>query len=383
MFCSKCGVAIEEGAKFCAKCGNQIATEHQESSKAPLVESEKKAEPKKKKSKAKLWIWLGVGTIVLRVICAMVTSDDENGRERKSSVQSQVMGDERKVDSAQEIQNAKAAIKWVKTKDSMTELQRNATFKKFKGQWAIFKGEVREVGEKVFGGTFVSLKVDRLSEFENVNIEIVVPDALKETVCGWSVGETRVLRGCIEGTGDLEDDLTCRRGEIVEEADYQKYAAQADEGGVVEGACKLKSDANPIPHVAAAQSNIDFKSEIENAKVALNWIRSKEKMTELQQETSFKKLVGLMVVFKGEVREVGEKVFGGTFVSLKVDKLDAFENINVEFIVPNSMKDVVSEWGVGETHVMRGCIEGSGDLMDDLSCKRGEIVQESVYTKNL
>ena len=54
----------------------------------------------------------------------------------------------------------------------------------------------------------------------------------------------------------------------------------------------------------------------------------------------------------------------------------------MEFIVPNSMKDVVSEWGVGETHIMRGCIEGSGDLEDDLSCKRGEIVQESVYTKN-
>ena len=381
MFCSKCGTTIEDDAKFCPKCGNQIVAEPQESVETQKLKSEKTAVPKKK-SKVKFWLWLGAGVLVLRVICAVFTSDGENTSVKKSSP-SHVPTVERKADPVQEIQNAREAIKWVKGRESMTELQREAAFKKLKDQWAVFKGEVREVGEKMFGGTFVSLKVDRLNEIENVNVEIVMPDTLKETVSGWSVGETHVLRGYIKGTGDLQDDISCSQGGIVDEADYKKYATQADQKTEVEVPRQSEPDARLVPSTSTAHADVDLKSEIENAKAAINWIKSKEKMTELQQEASFKKLVGRMVVFKGEVREVGEKMLGGTFVSLKVDKLDAFENINVEFIVPNSMKDVVSEWGVGETHVMRGCIEGVGDLEDDLSCKRGEIVQESEYTKNL
>lgn len=263
-------------------------------------------------------------------------------------------------------------------------MQQDAQFKKLKGQMVVFKGEVREVGEKMFGGVFVSLRVDRLDELENINIEFIVPNSIKDQVVTWNVGETRIMRGRIDGIGDLEDDLTCKGGAIVSEAEYQggsNLATPAITTDIQQAPEKTKTSSVNVANEKPKTE--DLKAAIENARRAISWIKAKEEMTELRQEAELKKMKDMLVVFKGEVREVGEKVFGGTYVSLKVGRLNEFEDINIEFIVSGSTKEAASNWSVGETHILSGRVLGSGDITDDLTCKNGQIVTDEEYRKSL
>lgn len=132
------------------------------------------------------------------------------------------------------------------------------------------------------------------------------------------------------------------------------------------------SKAQPAP--------MDLKAEIKNASDLIDWIKIRKDQTEIQKKDAFSKLKGKMVVFRGEVREVGKTAFGGKpFVSLKVGKLDMFENINIQFNFKDSQASTVAAWGKGETHILRGRIKGSGDLQDDASCDNSEIVPDEKF----
>lgn len=129
-----------------------------------------------------------------------------------------------------------------------------------------------------------------------------------------------------------------------------------------------------------ANKPMDLKSEVQNASDLVSWIKVREDQTEIQRNDTFSKFKGKMVVFRGEVREVGKTVFGGRlFVSLTVGELNEFENINIQFNFKNSQETMVAAWGKGETHVLRGRINGRGDMFDDVSCDTVEIVQEEKY----
>ena len=141
-----------------------------------------------------------------------------------------------------------------------------------------------------------------------------------------------------------------------------------------------KNDTEPATHTVPTE----LKAEAKNAEDLIKWIRARDKQTEFQREASFEKLKGKNVVFRGEVRDVGTTAFSGeTYVSLKVARLNMFENINIQFNVPASLKPTVSAWSKGEIHVMKGRIEGTGDLEDDAMCVSADIVSEEEYRKNI
>ena len=134
-------------------------------------------------------------------------------------------------------------------------------------------------------------------------------------------------------------------------------------------------------HSKKAQSApMDLKAETQTASELVDWIKVRKDQTEIQKKEAFGKLKGKMVAFRGEVREVGKTAFGGKpFVSLKVGKLDMFENINIQFNVKESQASTVAAWNKGETHILRGRIKGNGDLQDDASCDNAEIVSDEEY----
>ena len=95
----------------------------------------------------------------------------------------------------------------------------------------------------------------------------------------------------------------------------------------------------------AQSAPMDLKAEIKNASDLIDWIKVRKDQTEIQKKDAFSKLKGKLVVFRGEVREVGKTAFGGKpFVSLKVGKLDMFENINIQFNFKDSQASTVAAW---------------------------------------
>ena len=125
---------------------------------------------------------------------------------------------------------------------------------------------------------------------------------------------------------------------------------------------------------------MDLKAETQTASELVGWIKARKDQTEIQKKEAFGKLKGKMVAFRGEVREVGKTAFGGKpFVSLKVGKLDMFENINIQFNVKESQASTVAAWNKGETHILRGRVKDSGDLQDDASCDNAEVVSDEKY----
>ena len=125
---------------------------------------------------------------------------------------------------------------------------------------------------------------------------------------------------------------------------------------------------------------MDLKAETQTASELVDWIKARKDQTDIQKKEVFGKLKGKMVAFRGEVREVGKTAFGGKpFVSLKVGKLDMFENINIQFNVKESQASTVAAWNKGETHILRGRINGSGELQDDASCDNAEVVSDEKY----
>ena len=63
MFCSKCGVQLEDGAKFCGKCGETTFRLNEE----PLKAVEKKRVP------SLVWVLLGVNLVVVIIIIVFIT----------------------------------------------------------------------------------------------------------------------------------------------------------------------------------------------------------------------------------------------------------------------------------------------------------------------
>lgn len=123
---------------------------------------------------------------------------------------------------------------------------------------------------------------------------------------------------------------------------------------------------------------INPAAELKKAYELISWIKSQDKMTELQRKQMFGKLKGQMVIVVGEVREIGKTTFGSkTFVSFTVGKISTFEKANIQFNIPDSLTSTVIGWQKGETHVMRGCIKEIGDLVDDVVCDKAEILDKS------
>jgi hypothetical protein len=68
-----------------------------------------------------------------------------------------------------------------------------------------------------------------------------------------------------------------------------------------------------------------------------------------------------------------------TYVSLKVGSLNMFENINIQFNVPESLKTTVGSWARGEIRILRGTIKGQGDMEDDAVCENASVVDSAKY----
>jgi len=161
-----------------------------------------------------------------------MSSDSDEDKKGKSSQSQQAP------DLKAEIMNAADLITWIKTKDKQTEMQRDESFAKLKNKYVVFKGNVRNVGQTAFGGkTYVSLRVDKLDMFENINVQFNVPESLKGAVSGWMKDEVRIMRGKITGTGDLEDDACCSDGSIVSEEQYAEAG-----GSTASGSKDIKSE---------------------------------------------------------------------------------------------------------------------------------------------
>ncbi len=171
--------------------------------------------------KAVVW-----GIVWMLNVCAVSGcwfSSDSDADKKKQQSQGQ-QAPNRKA----EVKNAADLIAWIKIKNKQTELQRKESFAKFKNKYVVFKGNVRNVGKTAFGGkTYVSLRVDKLNMFENINIQFNVPDALKDTVAAWMKNEVYVMRGQVTGSGDLEDDAVCSNASVVDDAKYAEVAPNA------------------------------------------------------------------------------------------------------------------------------------------------------------
>ena len=140
-----------------------------------------------------------------------------------------------------------------------------------------------------------------------------------------------------------------------------------------------EKEEKPIP--------MDIGAEIKTGIKMIEWIKVRDKMTDLQNDEIFKGLKGQMVIVSGEVREIGKTTIGDhTFVSLMVDKKSTFKNVNVQFNVPDSLARTVIKWQKGEGHFMRGRVNAHGDLVDDIVCEKAEILDENevflVWIKN-
>ena len=132
---------------------------------------------------------------------------------------------------------------------------------------------------------------------------------------------------------------------------------------------------------------MDIDAEVKTGTLMIDWIKIRDKLTDLQNEECFKEIKGKMVIVSGEVREIGKTTIGNhTFVSLKADKKSTFKNVNIQFNVPDSLASAVIKWQKGESHVMRGCVDALGDLVDDVVCEKAEILDENeefrVWVKN-
>jgi len=64
---------------------------------------------------------------------------------------------------------------------------------------------------------------------------------------------------------------------------------------------------------------------------------------------------------------------------LKVGSLNMFENINIQFNVPESLKTTVGSWARGEIRILRGTIKGQGDMEDDAVCENASVVDSAKY----
>ena len=134
---------------------------------------------------------------------------------------------------------------------------------------------------------------------------------------------------------------------------------------------------------AAKQGELaNFIGEIGNGDDLIAWLKGKRDQTDIQNNETFAKMKGRMVVLRGEVKNIGQTMFSSkTYVSLHVAKVGMFDYIDVQFNVPDSLKPTVTAWMKGETHIMRGKLISRGDLVDAAKCDDGEIVSEEKFNE--
>lgn len=120
-----------------------------------------------------------------------------------------------------------------------------------------------------------------------------------------------------------------------------------------------------------------FITEMGNGEELVEWIKGKSGQTELQNKETFAKMKGRVVVLRGEVYDVGQTMFvAKTYVTLRVGKVGMFDHIDVQFIVPDSLKPTVMAWMKGETHSMRGKLTSARGFGVDAECEDSEVVAE-------
>lgn len=140
-------------------------------------------------------------------------SDEESGDEVSTATNVVVRTS---ADLVAEIQNGRELVTLFKRKNEMNSLQYDDAFKSLKGRYVVFSGVVRDIGKTMFGGqVYVSLTVDEINAFERCNIQFNVSGRTADVVKSWSKGESHVMRGLLKGSGDLEDDAECAKGEII------------------------------------------------------------------------------------------------------------------------------------------------------------------------
>ena len=147
------------------------------------------------------------------------------------------------------------------------------------------------------------------------------------------------------------------------------------------GCDKIEKIVNKKP----APVPMNLVAEKSTAAELVDWVKNWKsgKLTDLQRDQAFEKLKGRMVVFKGEVREIGTTMLDEKlFVSLKVGKINMLEDLNVQFNLPEAAKSTVAAWKKGEAHVLRGRVEKKGDLEDDAVCEDSEVVSIEVFDKD-
>lgn len=126
----------------------------------------------------------------------------------------------------------------------------------------------------------------------------------------------------------------------------------------------------------------DTIAEISYGMELIEWLKGKDKLTSAQRNLGYSKMKGRKVIFNGEVKDIGKTMFAGKpYVSLRVAKMDLFEDINIQFNVPKSLGETVLSWPKGSPRILRGTLNGDWDLGDDAKCDNAEIVSEEVYNE--
>lgn len=211
MFCSKCGKEIPAGTQTCANCGAVMSGAAPTGAQTPIVINNKQNGGGGCIKGCFIALLILIGAFgVLGVFISGVASRQE--KEEKVAIAAQ-----RVVSPEEATKNAEDLIAWAKGKSGQTDLVRDEAFDRLKGKTVILKGVVREVGKTMFSEDYyVSLKVGKISAFENLNIQFTMRESQYDKFKTWNKGEVHTLRGRISGQGDLEDDAECDLGEIVE-----------------------------------------------------------------------------------------------------------------------------------------------------------------------
>ena len=169
----------------------------------------------------------------------------------------------------------------------------------------------------------------------------------------------------------------------------EKVSLDVYHGVCTDDGKKAAADAMTLENRAALESELEAQyskyaqliSGYSNGNDLILWVRDTN-LSELQKDNAFKGMIGKSVVVKGTVKNVGKTAFGNkTYVSLRVGKINMFQNIDIQFNLKDENDEVVLNCRKGENLIMRGTICDRGDLEDDAKCSNGEVVDEQTYAE--
>lgn len=181
---------------------------------------------------------LSVGVLPLRHPAFVKIKDDEMKAKTLAAIKAGLNSDLKKCEEKQgklanliaEISNGEELMAWIKAKGDQTEIQSKQAFGQLKGRVVVLKGDVREIGKRMFSDKlFVSLHVGDISTFEKMNVQFNIPDKLVPTVSAWQKGNTYVMRGKVTSDGDLIEDAKAENAEVIKAEDYDAAVGLKDE----------------------------------------------------------------------------------------------------------------------------------------------------------